>query len=168
MNATDTKTLRREGERRKQAGMALAADARPDAILAGKIAMLRALLASPDGTATIDDATPDLAIEFGCGGKWRGSVCLALAHAGQIVRVGVELSKRPSRHRGYVTRWRLVNRSKARLLLSNLLITLDAKLSTGATLAAAQSETPAATFGECTADVSNSQPTDKKGNQSHG
>ena len=160
MKATDPNSLRREGERRKDAGMALAADARPDAILAGKIALLRALLESPDGTATIDDATPDLGVEFGCGGKWRGTVCLGLAQAGQIVRIGVELSKRPSRHCGYVTRWRVVNRSKAKLLLAALLTKLDAKLSTAATLAAAQSEAPAG----ATAEASDGLNPSKKGN----
>lgn len=86
----------------------------------GKIAFLQALLKSPDSSATIDDATEDLTVSFRDGGKWRGLICLSLAKAGLIRRVDVELSRRPSRHRGYVTKWRLMERKKATLMLLQL------------------------------------------------
>jgi len=140
---TPSQQLREHGELAKLSGMTLAADAQPDRVTTGKIALLRALLVSPDGTATIDDATDDLAAEYRDGGRWRGSVCRSLAMAGITERVGVEQSERPSRHRGYITRWRLVDRRKASLLLAGLVAAMDARLTTAATLAAAQSETPA-------------------------
>jgi hypothetical protein len=112
--------LRERAEAGKLAGMTLAADAKPDKVTAGKIAFLRALLKSPDSTATIDDATEDLTARFRDGGKWRGLICLSLAKAGLIRRVDVVLSRRPSRHRGYVTKWRLMDRNKAALMLLRL------------------------------------------------
>ncbi len=145
------KRLRDQAEAGKQAGMTLAANAKPD-----KVAMLRALLVSSDGTATIDDATADLAAEFTDGGKWRGTVCRSLAVAGIIDRVAVVKSDRPSRHRGYVTRWRICDRRKAALLLSRLVAAMDSRLSTAATLATAISETP--TVAAAGASVQNSLP----------
>ncbi len=134
--------LRERGEQEKLCGMTLAAYAKSDRLAAGKMAMLRALLTSPDGTATIDDATDNLAAEFRDGGKWRSMVCRSLATAGIIERVAVVRIERPSRHRGYVTRWRLVDRRKATLLLSRLLAAMDTQLSTAAMLAMEKSETP--------------------------
>ncbi len=136
--------LRDRGEAAKLLGMTLAANARHDRVSTGKIALLRALLASADGTATIDDATTDLAESFGDGGKWRGTVCRTLAMAQLIERVGVEKSERPSRHRGYVTRWQLVDRRRAGLLLTGLVAAMDSRLSTAAELAKSEA-TPGAT-----------------------
>ncbi len=140
MNAR--KELREQGEAEKLRAMTLAAGAKPDKVTLGKVAFLRALLMSPDGTATIDDATADLAAEFADGGKWRGTVCLSLATAGNIERVGVVKSDRPSRHSGYVTRWRIRDRRKAALLLSRLVAAMDVRLLTAADLVNAKSETP--------------------------
>jgi hypothetical protein len=89
-------------------------------VKAGEVDLLRALLKSPEGTATIDDATADLTAQFRDGGKWRGQICLSLAKAGLIRRFDVVPSTRPSRHRGYVTKWQLVDRQKAVRLLSRL------------------------------------------------
>ena len=114
------KHLRQQGQAGKRRGSQFAANRQPGRVIAGKIAMLRALLESRDGTATIDDATADLAEPFDDGGKWRGSVTQSLSMAGIIEGNGVEKSDRPSRHRGYVTRWRLVNRRKGGLLLAQL------------------------------------------------
>lgn len=113
-------TLREIGEAKKQCGMALAADKRADAVAAGQVAFLRALLASVDGTATLDDATGDLSQRFTDGGRWRGTVCRSLAVAKITEAVGVVKSDRPSRHRGYLTRWRLIDRSKAQREIEKL------------------------------------------------
>jgi len=144
MNASQQ--LRVQAEAAKLRGMEVAANTKPDRVAAGKIAMLRALLVSADGTATIDDATIDLTAEFMDGGRWRGSVCRSLAMAGVTERVSVEKSDRPSRHRGYVTRWQLVNRRKAALLLSRLVASMDARLSLAAE--PTQNETPPTPFAE--------------------
>lgn len=116
----DKPSLRAEGDRRRDEGMALAAYRSPDKIQVAQVAMLERLLTSPDGTATIDDATEDLTAEFRDGGNWRGSVVRNLALKGVIEKVGVEVSNRPSRHRGYIARWRLVDRSKAIALRNRL------------------------------------------------
>ncbi len=136
------KQLRERAERGKLAGMELAANRRPDKVTQGKVALLRALLLSRDGTATIDDATVDLAAEFRDGGKWRGTVCRSLALAGLIAPVGAVKSDRPTRHRGYVTRWRLVDRQKAALFVSRLVAAVDVRILSAAELANQQSETP--------------------------
>jgi len=104
-----------DGEHRRDVGMALAAARRPDNVALGRLAMVRALLRSPNGIATIDDATgPDeLAAGFIDGGRWRGSVTRTLIADGFAEIVGTTRSRRPSRHRGYVSRLRLTDRTKA-------------------------------------------------------
>ena len=122
------------------------------------------LFRSPDGTSTIDDATLDLTAEFRDGGRWRGSVCRSLAMAGITKRVGVEKSERPSRHRGYLTRWRLVSRRKATLMLTALVAAMDARLSTAAELS--KSKAPAGATAE--ASVQQSFPQFGKGSENNG
>lgn len=144
MTPLNRDNLRQQGDWLRDAGMGLAAGARPDRVTTGKAAFLRALLSSPDGTATIDDATADLSAEFHDGGKWRGTVTRSLAMRGFIEPVGAVKSDRPSRHRGYVTRWRLRDRQKAIAYLTYLVRSLDARLTTGADVASPESETPLA------------------------
>ena len=112
-NTNNRDKLQADGERRKANGISLAAGCKEDLIAAGKLALLDALLASPDGTATIDDATADLTEQFADGGRWRGSVTRSLAMRRIIAADSVDKSDRPSRHRGYVTRWRLRDRDRA-------------------------------------------------------
>jgi hypothetical protein len=119
-------TLREIGNAKKQRGMALAAEARAEAVAAGQVALLRALMASDDGTATIDDATDDLTHRFVGGGKWRGTVTSALSRRGIIERIGDRKSDRPTRHRGYVSLWRLKDRNKARQEIERLTAWLSA------------------------------------------
>jgi hypothetical protein len=104
-----------QGECRRDVGMSLAAERRPDRVALGRLAMVDALLRSPDGTATIDAATPpdELAAEFADGGKWRGAVVLSLIRDGVAVITGTRRSVRPSRHRGYVSVLQLIDRTKA-------------------------------------------------------
>ena len=99
--------LREVGDARKQRGMTLSADRRAELVAAGQVALLRALLVSADATATVDNATADLSEKFANGGKWRGSIPSRLARQRIIERVGDMKSDRPSRHRGYVSLWRL-------------------------------------------------------------
>ena len=113
-------TLRELGEAGKQVGMQRAADVRAEAVASGQVALLRALLDSTSGTATVDDATDDLSAKFDSGGKWRGSIPAGLARKRIIESVGVAKSDRPSRHRGYVTVWRLRDRVKARTEIERL------------------------------------------------
>lgn len=104
--------------------MGLAADRRAEAVAAGQIALLLALLDSDTGTGTIDDSTADLSVPFGKGGKWRGSIPSGLSRKRIIKRVGVRMSDRPSRHRGFVSVWQIADRDKAKQeiqLLTNLL-----------------------------------------------
>lgn len=119
-------TLRQQGEAAKQHGMTLAADARAEAVAAGQVALLRALLAADDSTGTIDDATDDLDHRFEGGGKWRGTIPSALSRRGIIERIGDRKSDRPTRHRGYVSVWRLRDREKARQEIERLTAWLSA------------------------------------------
>lgn len=105
--------LRQRGELLKLRGMELAASKRAAEVATGQADFLRALLHSPTGICTMDDSTADLSASFADGGKWRGAVVRGLAMAGIIQRVGVVQSDRPSRHRGLLARWRLVDREKA-------------------------------------------------------
>ncbi len=114
MNSNSNRPIGRDdGQRLKEHGMALAANAKPDRLIVGQISMLDALLESPDTTATIDDATADLSSTFGDGGKWRGTVTRALRVLGIIEKAGAVKSRRPSRHCGFVTLWRVRDRPKA-------------------------------------------------------
>ncbi|MEQ8847414.1 MAG: hypothetical protein RIC11_06675 [Botrimarina sp.] len=110
----DRSALRSEGERRRDHGMAAAACPKALRVRAGQVALLDALLRSPDGTATIDDATApdDLRAAFTDGGQWRGTVPRALAAMGLIDKVAIGSSQRPSRHAGTRGVWRLVDRTK--------------------------------------------------------
>ncbi len=119
-------SLREIGDAKKQRGMALAADARAEAVAAGQVALLQALMAADDGTATIDDATDDLTHRFVGGGKWRGTVTSALSRRGIIERIGDRRSDRPTRHRGYVSLWRLNDRNKAQREIERLTAWLSA------------------------------------------
>ncbi len=112
--------LRQRGELLKLRGMQLSADKHADDVAVGQSLFLLALLKSATGIATIDDATDDKSSTFPGGGKWRGSVVRGLAVAGVIERVDAVCSSRPSRHRGLLTRWRLVDRDKAERWLQSL------------------------------------------------
>lgn len=116
----DREKLAEQGDQRRQVGMALAAAANCDRVTLGRLAMLKALLDSPDATATIDDATSpqDLAKGFADGGKWRGSVTRSLADDGLAEITGTTRSVRPSRHRGYVSILRLTDRNAAKQYLA--------------------------------------------------
>ncbi len=149
----DRAALQQQGKRRRDAGMAAAADAKDLRIRAGKVAMLDALLRSSDGTATIDDATPpdDLREAFADGGCWRGSVTRSLAKDGLIEKVAAGPSVRPSRHAGLRHVWRLTDRQAAIVHRSRLMAAVQAALPAGSLKTmplAPKSETPPVTFGE--------------------
>lgn len=114
----DREALKDEGRRRKDCGMALALKFKCHKVAKGVLAMLEALFRSPDGTATIDDATSDedLANPFADDGKWRGSVTRYLSSRNIIAPNGLATSCRPSRHGGDVKKWRLIDRAKAEAL----------------------------------------------------
>jgi hypothetical protein len=97
-----------QGELRKQAGIARAAE-HTALVWATQLAFLLAVSRAPEFTATLDAAVSDLGEKFDRGGKWRGAAVRQLAELGLVERVAVELSIRPSRHRGYLTRWRAVD-----------------------------------------------------------
>jgi hypothetical protein len=107
--------LIREGRRRRDVGVALAASRRPDRVTQLRLRLLRHLLASPAGRGTIDDATAadDLTRQFTDGGKWRGSALRSLLSEGLVRICGITRSRRPSRHAGYVAIVELVDRPAA-------------------------------------------------------
>lgn len=124
---TPIDTLRTVGELRKLKGMQQAADNKAEAVAFGQVSFLLALLKSENGTATIYDGTVDLAATFSDGGKWRGSVVAGFARRRIVERVAVVLSDRPARHRGFVSRWRLLDRDKDQQELDRLLAWLTPK-----------------------------------------
>ena len=111
------------GDRLRDFGMAIAAARRPDQVTIGRLAMLRAMLASPAGTATIDDATEpgEMAVRFADGGQWRGTVTRSLVNDGYATIIGTTRSTRPSRHRGYISIIQLVDRSAAQRYIDTML-----------------------------------------------
>lgn len=112
--------LKAKGRRRKDRGMLAALTGKCLLVSQGQLAMLDALLRSPDGTATIDDATSDLSRKFADGGKWRGSVTRTLASRGAIEKAGYATSCRPSRHACPTTRWKLKDRARAEAMAQGL------------------------------------------------
>lgn len=114
-NAVDLRSLRKDGATRRNVGMAFAAARRPDRVTIGRLRMVQALLASPNGKATIDDATTadELLSGFADGGKWRGTVTRSIVADGLACIVGTTRSNRPSRHRGYVAVLSLTDRTAA-------------------------------------------------------
>lgn len=145
MDEQASRDLIAEGECRRESGMELAASRRPDRVTFGRWAMVNALLLSPDGTATIDAATPpdELATGFPDGGKWRGSVTRSLVADGLAEIVGTAKSIRPSRHRGYVAVLKLSDRESAKAYIRRL----------SAALAASETTPPAATGGVAMTDT---------------
>lgn len=89
-------------------------------IAKAQLELLQALLSKNDKRCTLDDATADLSIKFSDDGKWRGAVTLGLYNDKLIDRVGAENSKRPSRNRGLLRLWRLLDESKARKRIESL------------------------------------------------
>ena len=94
-------------------------------ILKGQVALLVALIAANDGIGTLDDATAKLSEPFEDAGTWRGQIPLGLWRDGLIEPIGAENSKRRSRHRGLLRRWRLVDQAKAKLKIEALRISID-------------------------------------------
>jgi hypothetical protein len=129
----DRDALRRIGETRRDVGMAAAACPKALRVRVGKLAMLDALLRSPDGTASIDDATApdDMAEAFADGGQWRGQITRSLAADGLIAKVAAGASDRPSRHAGARYVWRLVSRPKAIIARCRLAAAVQLALTTG-------------------------------------
>ena len=127
-NAEPNDSLRTEGERLRDVGMALAAARRPDRVTLGRLALVQALVDSLDGTATIDDATPpdEMAAGYEDGGRWRGTVTRSLVADGLATIDGTTRSRRPSRHRGYVARLRLADRPAAIAYLQRMAAALAA------------------------------------------
>jgi len=96
---------RLEGERRRDSGMASAAECRQWLIWRCQLALLDAIRGRPDRTASTDDATSDRWQKYPDGGKWRGTIPKGLARLKLIRKVDVVGSARPSRHAGYVSLW---------------------------------------------------------------
>jgi hypothetical protein len=98
-------------------------------ILDGERLFLRALLTSPDGTATLTDATPSefMHAPFPDGGKWRGAIPQRLAGRGIITpmptpcgRLSAHRSGRKARRRGIAGVWKLIDPDAGRRRLQDL------------------------------------------------
>ena len=111
---------RERGEKRAERGVRRAAYLHEPQIRRDTLRFLDSLLASPNGCATLDDATADMRGKHPDGGRWRASIPKRLRTAGIIVGERVVKSARPARHAGYLTEWRLVDRPAAEALRATL------------------------------------------------
>ena len=112
---------RERGEKRAVRGIKRAAFKHRPEIERGTLKFLDALLASATGCATLDDATDDLRRKHADGGRWRGSIPKRLKSDGLIVAEAVVKSCRLHRNAGYLTAWRLIDRSAAERRRAELL-----------------------------------------------
>lgn len=100
---------RREGQRRKELGMSLAAMNRERAIRKAQLALLAAGLARPDRLCSANDIPADLEAKYSDGGRWVGPAVRAMAMRRLIEKAGHDTSARPTRHGGDVMLWRIVS-----------------------------------------------------------
>ena len=107
---------RDEGERRKDAALALLECNREAVILEGRRALLQVLLVR--GTATIDDVRGIVRTPPGVNPKAFGAVPSALAKAGIIAHDGYETSSRPEAHARPASRWKLIDEAAANAWLA--------------------------------------------------
>ena len=129
-----TNEARDTGQRRAECGIKRAAFNHREDIEWETLKFLDALLASPTGCATLDDAADSLRGKYLDGGKWRASIPKRLQAAGLIVSERVLKSARLARHAGYLTEWRLTDRSAAERRRAELLAALTAENGTGPTM----------------------------------
>ena len=101
---------RERGEKRAKRGIRRAAYLYEPQIRRDTLRFVEALLASPTGCATLDDATPDLKAKHADGGKWRGAVVKRLRAAGIVVAVRYVRSCRLHCNAGPSVEWRLIDR----------------------------------------------------------
>jgi hypothetical protein len=100
-----------EGERRRDAALALLADRRAAVIRRGQRALLAALLER--GTATADDVRDAVPLPEGIGPRCYGAVPLPLADAGLIRHAGYTATRRPEGRARPIAVWRLADRAAA-------------------------------------------------------
>ena len=101
----------RIGRLLKEYGMSIAAARRRELAWRCESRFDHALLASPDGTETIDATVDDPLRPHDDGGKWRGSVPTTLARLGLIECAGWRPSIRASRHGTPIRVWRIRDRA---------------------------------------------------------
>ncbi len=104
---------RAKGERRAERGIQRAALDHETDIERDTEKFLDAILSSPDGLATMDDAADKLTVNYRAGGRWRAAVPMGLKREAIIAADSVGKSSRPARHAGLQTVWRLTDRNAA-------------------------------------------------------
>jgi hypothetical protein len=100
-----------EGERRRDAALALLAERRAAVVRAGQRALLLRLLAA--GTATADDVREAVPLPQGIGPRCYGAAPTPLADDGIIRAAGYRRTARPAAHARPVTLWALADRAAA-------------------------------------------------------
>jgi hypothetical protein len=122
-----TQDLAAMGEAGKQAGIERASTGHERLMLETQRDLLRAVLASPNGRAALDDATPreELLKRFPDLGKWRGAAVNALARTGIIRKADAVRSMRPAAHRAWVIVWK---RAKGKRALKARLKAIETEL----------------------------------------
>jgi hypothetical protein len=102
---------RGEGERRRDAALALLAERRAAVVRAGQRALLRQLLDA--GTATADDVRAAVELPPGVGPRCYGAVPLPLVDLSIVRHAGYTLTRRPEGHARPIAVWELADRAAA-------------------------------------------------------
>jgi len=112
--------IRKQGQKLAERGITQAALDHEPQIRRDTLRFLKALLASPNGRASLDTASGRLLSKYRDGGKWRASIPIRLRAKEIIAANGVVKSIRPTHHAGYITEWRLIDRKAAERLRDEL------------------------------------------------
>jgi hypothetical protein len=81
--------------------------------LATQLELLEVLLNSSNGEGSLGDKNRDYDLPFSDRGSWRGIAIKELRRDGVIEPVGASKSKRPTRNKTIVNKWRLLDREHA-------------------------------------------------------
>lgn len=79
-------------------------------MMATQFELLDALLHSPDGQGSLGDRSRRHDTPFRDNGPWRGIAIAGLSRDMLIERVGATQSKRPSRHKTIISKWKMLDR----------------------------------------------------------
>jgi hypothetical protein len=110
-----------EARARKESVLAFIAARRSDLVRRGEVELLRALLASPTETATIEVIHEPMNLDRSTRKSWIGAVPRRLARLRIIARAGFVEGRREASHGRPLTLWRLVTRAAAEAELRALM-----------------------------------------------
>ncbi|MGE5610359.1 MAG: hypothetical protein ACM359_13985 [Bacillota bacterium] len=111
---------RDEGLRRKEIGIALAARRKTHRIKRGQLDFLNAGMARFDRTCRASDIARNRAIKYSDGGNWVGAAIRFLVKAKLIIKLGYDISPRPSRRGSDERIWVIADEERVNLFRQEL------------------------------------------------